>query len=180
MRLFNAEIFDETLEGDLAHAEAPYGWNLLLARAEALKFFCVADQVTGTPTLSVTLSGQNAGDSGEQTKIVINKALAAGTNLVTGAYSSQDPLFPPLRYLFVSVQITGANTKAHIRLWACGRGPQLLEAIPPASAQFSEQHAAAKMLADEDRLPLKKQVLRQGASLFYPPELFLPSLTWER
>lgn len=178
MRLFQALILDEHLEGT-AFYESSYAWGFLLARAEALKFICVADQVTGTPTLTISLSGGNMGDSGETTKLnLISGGLAAGTNLLTGTYSAADTTFPPPRHLIVDASLSG-NT-AHVRLWVCGRGPQLLEAIPQASASLSAQAAAARMLADEDRLPLNKRVLRQGQSAFFPPELLLPSLKWER
>lgn len=181
MRLFNAQLLDEHLEGGGAFTEPPWAWACFLARAEALKFFCVTDQVTGSPTLNVDLLGGNAGDPDEMTKqALINKVLAAGTTVITATYSSQDAKFPPPRHLFIVASIAGAGTKAHVQLWVCGRGPQLLEAIPPASASFASQYAAARVLADEDRLPLKKVVLRAGASVFYPPELFLPSLKWER
>jgi len=52
--------------------------------------------------------------------------------------------------------------------------------IPATAATFSSQLAAARMLEDEDRLPPRKRVLKQGASLFYPPELLQPSLKWDR
>jgi len=180
MRIFHAKLFDETLEGNGAFLEPSWPFTALLGRAESLKFFCVADQVVGAPTVDVTIYGGNAGDSDETTKSVINAPLSAGSNTLTGTYSPADPTYPPTRYPFVVVSISGAASKAHVALWVCGRGPQLIEALPSVSSTFADQYAAARMLADEDRLPSKKKVLRQGASVFYPPELFLPSLKWDR
>lgn len=180
MRIFHAKLLDDTLEGNGVFLEPSWPFAALLGRAESLKFFCVADQIVGTPTLDITIYGGNAGDSDETTKSVIHAALSSGSNTLTGTYSPADPTYPPPRYPFVVASISGAGAKAHVSLWVCGRGPQLIEALPAASSGFAAQYSAAKMLLDEDRLPFKKQVLRQGASLFVPPEVLLPSCSWER
>ena len=180
MRLFHAQILDEHLEGG-SSVQIAEPWACFLARAEMLKFTCIADQVSGTPTLTLLLFGGPAQYINEDTKTLLNAIpLVSGTNLFSATYSPQDATYPPLRHLYLEADMGGTAPKAHIQLWVCGRGPQLLEAIPPVSASFAAQYAAAKMLEDEDCLPQKKRVLRQGASLFYPPELFLPSLKWER
>lgn len=186
MRLFQSEILDERLEVDGAgaggQAFSSNGWSLLLARAETLKFFCIVDQVVGSPTLTVHLLGSTSDISNpEFTKSSLVPATGvSGGKILTGTFGSGDTGFPPPRHLIAWAILSGNSTKAHVRIWVCGRGPQLLEAIPPAAASFRAQYAAAKMLDDEDSVSLKKQSLRPGASLFYPPELSDPSLKWER
>jgi len=185
MRLFQALLVDEHLEdgGSGQTVVTSNGWSLLLARAESLKFTCIADQISGatTPVIRIHLLGTNSDGIGEFTKPLLDQAIQAGVNSDILPYGPEDATYPPPRYLAVSVGIIGGvGRKAHVKLWVCGRGPQLLEAIPPASASFSAQYTAAKMLDEEDSVSLKKQSLRQGASLFYPPELFEPALRWER
>jgi len=185
MRLFHAQLLDEHLEGAGNFAFADQPWACLLSRAEALRFTCIVDGVSGgSPVLIVALFGNAAAKmdvDAEVTTILLNTvALVSGTNAFAMSYSPQDATNPPPKHLFLYAFITGTAPKAHVQVWVCGRGPQLLEAIQPVVPSFSAQYAAARMIEDEGRLPGRKQALRQGASLFYPPELFLPALVWER
>jgi len=185
MRLFQALLLDEHLEdgGSGQTVVTSNGWSLLLARAESLKFTCIADAISGatTPNVRIDLLGTNSDGLGEFTKTLLDQAIQPGVNSDVLPYGPADTNYPPPRYLAVAVSISGGSgRKAHVQLWVCGRGPQLLEAIPPASASFSAQYAAAKMLDEEDSVSLKKQSLRPGANLFYPPELFESALRWER
>lgn len=183
MRLFQAQVLDEFLEGDGASGEPAHSWGLLLARAESLKVTCIVDTVVASPTLTVTLLGGISDVTYfEATKspIVPATGLGTGTTVLTGTYSGLDAGFPPPRHLTLNAVINGAGGKAHVRMWVCGRGPQLLEALPPSQATLPAQLDMARRLADEGRLPLKKRVLSPGASVFYPPDLWLPSLRWER
>lgn len=183
MRLFNARIIDKHLEGDGATALADEAWGCLLVRAEALKFVCLIDEVTNLPTITVDLLGAAAADfnNTEDTK---KQLLSAGplsaAKTVSGVYSPADTTCPPLKYLRIQAALSGADATAHVRLWVCGRGPQLLETTAPTSSTFASQLAAARMCEDENRLLGKKRLLRPGASLFYPPEVFEPSLKWDR
>lgn len=180
MRLFNAKIIDRHLEGDGAGVESSDGWACLLARAESLKFLCVVDEVSNAPTLTIDFYGALADvSSPELTKRLVSQPVS-GPTTIAATFTAQDSGFPPPRHLFVVASIAGAGGVAHLRVWACGRGPQLLEATPAAQATFASQLVAARMVADEDRLPGQKRLLKQGASLFYPPELWEPSLKWER
>jgi hypothetical protein len=183
MRLFQAQLIDRRLEGTGAVAIQSEPWRSLLTRAESLRFFCVADQVSGTsPTLALTLKGsaESSFNHGETTKSLFSQVLSAGINVITASYSPADS-YPPPRHLGVNATLTGSsNPVAHVQVWVCGRGPQLLEAIPPVAPTFAAQLAAARKCADEDLISTRKAVLPQGASLFYPPELFQPMLKWDR
>jgi hypothetical protein len=182
MRLFQALIFDEYLEGP-SSANTSNGWSLLLGRAESLKFTCIADRVSSTPpVVTIKLRGRTS-DSSRATatdflKTVFSGSVQAGPNPLL-SFGPADATYPPSRHVSLSVAVNSGGN-AHLKIWVCGRGPQLLEAIPPAAPSFAAQYAAARMLADEDRTSLKKELLRPGASLFYPPELFDASLKWER
>lgn len=184
MRIFNAQLFDDRMEGSGAALRCSKPWGCLLSRAESLKFTCIVDQVSGTtPALTLFLSGTPmGGDDYEQVARVLmnNVALVSGTNLFALWFNPSDFNYPAPKHLFVHAALTGTNPIANVRLWVCGRGPQLLEQIPAVQPSFANQYAAARMLDDENRLPLQKRTLAQGKSLFYPPELFLPSLKWER
>lgn len=185
MRLFQALLVDERLEdgGSGQTVATSNGWSLLLARAESLKFTLIGDQISGasTPVIRIDLLGTNSDGIGEFTKTIFNGTIQAGVNDSVLPYGPGDGTYPPPRYLALSVAISGgAGRKAHVKLWVCGRGPQLLEAIPPMGASFGAQYAAARMLDEEDRTSIKKESLRPGASLFYPPELFESALKWER
>jgi hypothetical protein len=178
-------ILDGYLEGAGASATASNGWGLLLARAESLKFTCIAEQVSSAPTIRIDLLGRNTDGQNEPTvggtctKILFNGVIQPGVNVLS-TYGPADATFPPPRYLQILAYTTAGSGKARLKIWACGRGPQLLEAIPSIASSFATQYAAAKMLNDEDMTPQQKEALRPGASLFYPPELFEPSLRWER
>lgn len=187
MRLFNAKIIDRRLEGDSV-AMASEAWACLLARAESLKFVCFVDQVINSPVLHLELFGSAIDADLIQSFIgfeivkslkVLSDGTVTGATTITAAYSQTDGAWPPPKHLFVEATLTGATGTAHIEVWVCGRGPQLLEAAP-ATSTFAAQLAAARACEDENRLPSCKRVLRQGASLFYPPELFEPSLKWDR
>jgi len=183
MRLFNAEIFDEHLEdpaGAGSGAISSVAWACLLARAETLRFTFLVDGVTGSPTLVVALIGSNADGYYQETEKYLYQNTVSSSTTIAATYSSTDVTYPPPRHLFVEALVFGAGTKLHIKVWVCGRGPQLLEPIPITTATFANQYAAARMIDDEDHLAGRKQVLKQGASLFYPPELILPSQKWER
>lgn len=185
MRLFNAQLFDRRIEGNGAIVIASAAWSSLLARAEALKFFCVVDQVSPlvpAPTLTVGLlgSGEASFTDNEVTIVIPATALNAGTNLLVGAYSPANTTYPPPKHLVVEAELDGTDAVAHARLWVCGRGPQLLETGAPSTATFAAQLAAARACADEDRMVGRKRVLRPGASYFYPPEMFEPTLKWDR
>lgn len=181
MRLFNTKIIDETLEGNLTPAKCSEWWSMLLGRAEALRFTCVVDGVSGSsPALFLYLyNGLAYPDNLVGSVVVNNQPLSAGTNVFSGAFSPQHQDYPPGRFMYANAVIAGANARAHVRVWVCGRGPQLLEATSAASG-FAAQYSAAKMIEEEDRLPQQKRALLPGASQFYPPGLFLPSLKWER
>jgi hypothetical protein len=117
----------------------------------------------------------------EITKVVIPPiGLNGGTNVLAGTYSPSDAAYPPLKHLAVEAELAGGSAMAHVRIWVCGRGPQLLETSAPSEATFPAQLAAARACADEDRTIARKRVLRPGASYFYPPEVFEPSLKWDR
>lgn len=184
MRLFHAQVLDVYLEGNLAYAYASEPWACLLSRAEALRFICVVDEVSGTsPALTMRIFGNAMPNNTyfETTTVLLSAvSLVAGPNTFATSYLVQDANNPPPKYLYLHTHITGTNPKAHVRAWVCGRGPQLLEQTPNVSATFAAQYAAARMITDEGLLPGRKRSLPQGASLFYPPELFLPTLTWER
>jgi hypothetical protein len=183
VRIFNAKIIDAHLEdssGGGAGAESSTAWACLLPRAETLKFTCLIDTVTGSPTFTLKVLGSNADWNYQETTASTTTAPFSSATTVILVYSTSDPHYPPPRHLIVTATITGSGTKGHVKVWVCGRGPQLLEAMPPAGASFVAQYAAAKMIEDEDRLAGRKRALNQGASLFYPPELFLPSLKWDR
>lgn len=174
MRLFQAKILDDYLEGTTGSLVTSAAWSCLLARAESLKFTCLADQVSGPPTVRIDLLGSNSDGTGEFTKnLLLDTAIAAGM-VPMATYGPGDTTYPPPRHLIVWARTTAGSGKAHLQIWVCGRGPQLLEAIPPTAASFGAQYAAARMMADEDNVALKKQALRPGASLFYPPELYDP------
>jgi hypothetical protein len=183
LRLFQAKLIDEFLEdpnGAGAFAISSTSWACLLPRAEALKFTCVVDTVTGSPTLILNLLGSNSDWNYLELTKPLFAASVSGVTTITPFYSPADATYPPPRHLFLEAVVTGSGTKAHVKLWVCGRGPQLLEPTPPAPPTFAAQYDAARFIADEDRLPGKKRALKQGASLFYPPGLFLPSLKWDR
>lgn len=184
MRLFQAEILDEWLEdstGFGATVATSNAWALLLARAEYLKFTFVIDQIVApVPTFAASLFGMNSDGLGELTMAFSLDPLVAGSNILTGTYGPGQATYPAPRYLVLTASIVGAGKRGHVRIWVCGRGPQLLEAVPPTPASFRTQYAAARLLADEDRVSLKKDSLRPGGSLFFPPELSEPSLKWER
>jgi len=185
MRLFNALILDEFIEGT-GQPGPSLGWALLLARAETLKFTFIVDTISGTsPTLTVNLIGSLGDDTSANAEVskalLSNQSLTAGvTSVVTATYSAVDATNPPLRYLSLATAVGGSSPKAHVRAWVCGRGPQLLEPIAKSPATFAAQYQAAKMLEDENRGAVQKRVTKAGTSLFYPPELFLPSLSWDR
>lgn len=188
MRLFNAKIIDRRLEGDTI-TMASEAWACMLARAEALKFVCFVDQVSTSPTLHVELFGGAIAADLEQSfmtfqylqslKVLINQSVS-GAATISATFSPADATWPPPKHLFVEATLPGATGAAHIELWVCGRGPQLLEATPPSAATLPALLAAARACEDENRLPARKRVLRQGASLYYPPDLFEPSLKWDR
>lgn len=182
MRLFHAQLLRDHLEGDGDLVLSSMAWTCLLSRAEALKFICVTSGVSGgTPQLTLTLAG--AADFGyfETSKALLSQVPLSSTgNTFQVSYSASDSTNPPPKHLFLEATLNGTDPKALVEVWVCGRGPQLLEATPPAVPSFQAQYAAAKMLEDEDRLPGRKRALPPGASLFYPPELFLPSLKWDR
>lgn len=178
MRLFHAQIIDEVLEGDATTAECSLAWSYLLPRAESLKFTCVVDQVSGTaPTFSLDLYEGTAADFRLMTHLVPASGIPA---TLSGAYSITDPTYPPGRYLVPIATLNGSNgPKAHVRIWACGRGPQLLEAMP-GQASLAVMYQAARMIEDEDRLPARKRSLKQGASAAHSAALFDPALRWDR
>ena len=174
MRLFNAKILDEVLEGDGAVGECNLAWEFLLPRAESLKFTCIVDEVTdATATLTLVL----ADDSGAEVLLVPGLSIP---NTFSSAFSPLDSLYPPTRNLIVVAQLNGTNgPKGRVRVWACGRGPQSLEVAPPPTS-FAAQYQIARLIEDEDRIAARKRVLKLGASSGYVPEQFYPSLKWER
>ena len=185
MRLFQALLLDVELSAGYSLQKASDAWACLLSRAESLRFTCIVDQVGGTsPTFSLNLYGSaipnGAAVYAEKIVLLNAAALVSGPNALTASYLPTDPTNPPSKELFVEASIGGTGQTAHVRVWVCGRGPQLLEALAPVSPTFAAQYSAARMTDDQNRLPGRKRALPQGASLFYPPELFFPSLTWER
>jgi hypothetical protein len=80
----------------------------------------------------------------------------------------------------MEADLNGTTPKAHVRVWVCGRGPQLLDPMPMVQPSFSAQYQAARQLADEDRVSIAKRVTKPGVSQAFAPELFIPSLRWER
>jgi hypothetical protein len=182
VRLFHAKLMDEVLEGDGAAFLPSHPWAYLLPRAEALKFTCIVDDVAGSPTLSLLLyEGLASINWTSEVKTLLDAvSLVSGTNIFSSTYSPLDATNPPSRYLFPEAYIAGAEGKAHVRLWVCGRGPQLLESLGPTAASFPAELEAARRLEDEDRLISHKRLTRAGASQSFQPELFLPSLRWDR
>lgn len=178
MRLFNAKLLDHFLEGSGAYIDSSESWDRLITRADSIRFICIVDEVTGTPTLTVSMYA-SALDTADDGTVLVNSLVSSST-IFSASYTPQSPTYPPLRHVFLQATISGAGTKAHVQLWACGRGPQLLEPMPAVTGSFAEQYAMAKLLAEESRVPSKRMVLRQGQSVFYPPELFLSSSQWER
>lgn len=182
MRLFNALILDEHIEGTDATASCAQPWALFLPRAEALRFTCIVDEVAGaSPTLSVWLVGGTSDWNRTPTTKILANGVSLGTsgNAFAWAFSPQDAKYPPTRLLLLYAQV-GGTSKAHVRIWACGRGPEALDVVPAATPSFAAQYAAAKTIEDEDRLLSRKRLGGHGVSVLYPPELFLPSLHWER
>jgi hypothetical protein len=182
MRLFNALIFDETLEG-AGDTYCSFAWSLLLARAEAMRFTAIADTVSGTATLTtILLAGvgdMSAFDELEFARPWDSAPLSSGT-VLSGSFSPADLGYPPSRYVMVLMRLAGTTPKAHVRLWVCGRGPQLLEQMPASAVTFAAQYQAARALDDENKPLPKKRLVKAGTSTFYPPELFLPSARWDR
>lgn len=178
MRIFHAKIMDHYLEGSAVLSSL--GWAYLLSRAEILKFICIASGTSSSFSLVLLGAATGFANSLETTKLLIDQVPVSGTQTFQVSYSQADVTNPPPRLLFVEAFASGTNPHVHAQVWVCGRGPQKLEDIPATAPSFRAQLAAAKMLEDEDRLPSKKRALPQGSSLFYPPELFVPSLKWER
>lgn len=187
MRLFHALVFEQYMEdaGFAALYKANEAWTLLLLRADTLKFFCVADGVSGvSPVLTMSLKGSPTAEFGndEGTKTLFNGVtLNSGTNVLTATYSPLDTTYPAPGYLFLTAFLNGTTPKAHVRLWVCGRGEQALAMNAPATPAFAAQYAAARALDEEDKLLIRKRVSRPGAGVVIPPpDLFDPSIKWEQ
>lgn len=184
MRIFHAQILDKRLEGNDTFTFSDDSWTCMLSRAESIKFSCIADQVTGTsPQLGLAILGaaDSDGNITEIIKWVFIGALNPGTNSFQGTYSAADTTWPPPKHLWLAAQLQGsADPAVRVQVWICGRGPATLETMPGSSSSFAAQLAAARMCDDENRLTARKRLLRPGASLFYPPELFEPSIKWDR
>lgn len=139
MRLFHAQLLRDHMEGDGDLVLSSEAWACLLSRAETLKFICITSGVSGTtPQLTLTLAGAGADlEYAETTKALLSQvALSSTGDTFQLSYAAADSTNPPPKHLFLEATLNGTDPKALVEVWVCGRGPQLLEATPPAGGLF--------------------------------------------
>lgn len=123
MRTYHTLVFDEMIEGTAPVYSDP-SYNGLLASTEKVELAAVVDTVSGTsPTLTVRIHegpdgihwrNKNAtaeinGVSITAVPVPLTVGLDAGANLGSGQAR-------------LEVTLGGTNPKAHVRIWATGRG----------------------------------------------------------
>ena len=123
MRSYHALVFDEVIEGTTAVTSDP-AYNAQLAMTEKIELFAVADTVSGTtPTLTVQINESPDGVHwrNKNTTAEINAvSLSTSANTLSVGLDSGTNLGSGLNRL--SVTLGGTSPKAHIRIWATGRG----------------------------------------------------------
>jgi hypothetical protein len=124
MRAYHQLVFDEFLEGAVTLYTDP-GFNSQLAMTEKLMLYAIADTVSGTANLTVQIEEgpdgvhfQNRNASAELTANGMSTSANTtavgrdfGSNLGTG-------------FVRLRVALAGTTPKAHVRIWATGRGEQ--------------------------------------------------------
>ena len=127
MRLFNLRVCNENIEGT-GQVYTASELNALLASVEALSLFAVADTVSGSsPTLTVQIeeSDDQVHWKSKGATAEIN-GVALSTAAKTIAVGRDDGTIVSPGYLRLKVQLGGTSPKAHVRIWAAGRGQELL------------------------------------------------------
>lgn len=155
MRVFHELILDKMIEG-VAFPNTSWdmraAWMIPLGYVERVAFMTVADIASGvTPSLAVNLYENPSGRYSEFRflKALNNGALSTtDTTVFKGQWSNGDGSYPPSKYLYVAAFLSGSNAKAHVRVWATGRGEQPLPAEPMPPRTLSEEVERARTWAE--------------------------------
>jgi len=125
MRVFQAEIFDQTLDSTPLYVDSAY--NSLLGSMEELSIFAVADVLSGTaPTLTVQIeeSPNQIHWINKQVSPEINAAALSLTSTTTAQGRDLGSL-PSSGFIRLRVQLGGTTPRARVRLWVTVRVEQI-------------------------------------------------------
>lgn len=158
MRTFHELILDRQCESTGVYFP-PDPWFVFLGQAHAIRFMIVADGVGGIlPTLTVVLfeSGNLSTGSAVKTLLSAVSLNADVDNIFAVAYGLEDAAYPPAKYMLPAVQLGGTDPKARVRIWATGRAPYSMPAVPPPPRTFRDEIERARLLSAAQDRPIEE------------------------
>jgi hypothetical protein len=126
MKIFHELVLDQYMEDTADFFLNRIYWSPVMGQVESLRFFGVADQVAGTGVnLAWSLYDyQDFSVSHDHLVALLPSVpLTAGqTKMFQAAIAPTDAGMPASYAYLLSCFLTGTAPKAHVRIWATGRG----------------------------------------------------------
>ena len=125
MLLFHELVFDCFMEGAVIRTQ-PLEWVPVLGGVETVRFMLEADHVAGSP-VNIQVQAFQLADMtnviGASAIFLFNTSLTVGQTTMLSASITPSGAESPASYGYhLQVTLGGTSPKAHIRIWATGRG----------------------------------------------------------